>query len=138
MCRFCEDCMDKHPNMSLLSVRINTLSSTAAADDIAGSSRGLEKFFQSLGKRLEHSVGTAMNRVGFGPASVERKALMLIRQLRGHSRYVRRWGKKTKLIIHTDSEISQMEEELRKCCESLVDYLRLVLLMSSSPSVTLD
>jgi hypothetical protein len=65
--------------------------------------------------------------MGYGPAAVERRALRIIAKLGGDVKYDKQWRGKSVVKIPSESDIVQLQTELDKCCELLVDHLRFVL-----------
>jgi hypothetical protein len=104
-----------------------SLSSTVTMDNQPGAGRGLDQLFQFLGLRLERHMAVVLDRLGHGPAAVERRALKIIEKLHGEFRYVKQWIRKSVLKITTSSEIMQLQRELDNCCKLLVGHLRSVL-----------
>ena len=98
-------------------------SSTATMDNKPGAGRGMDKVYQFLGGHLERQVGLVMDRLGFGPAAAERRALIAMKKLGIHYRCVQRWRRKNVVKVLTASEVSQLEKEIERCCKMLVGYL---------------
>ena len=93
-------------------------------DDKPGTGRGIDKVYQFLGGHLERRVGIVMDRLGFGPAAAERRALGAMKKLGVHTRYVQRWRNKTVMKVLTAAEVLQLEKEVERCCKMLAGYLR--------------
>jgi hypothetical protein len=72
-------------------------------------------------------MAVVLDRLGFGPAAVERRALRIIKKLRGEIRQVKQWRRESAIKITTASEIVQLQRDLDRCCKMLLEYLRCVL-----------
>jgi hypothetical protein len=126
-CDICENC--RIPDEDVISISTISTSSTATIDNKAGAGRGLDQLFQYLGGHLERRTAVVLDRLGFGPAAVERRALRIIEELRSKIKHVKQWRKRGRgvLRVTTASEMKQLQKELDKCCMLLVNHLQFVL-----------
>jgi hypothetical protein len=126
--RRCNDCGNcRVPDEDVLSISTISTSSTATVDNKPGAGRGLDQLFQFLGRHLERRMAVALDRLGFGPAAVERRALRIIKKLRGEFIYVKQRHGKSVMNILSESEMIKLQTDLDKCCKLLLGHLRFVL-----------
>jgi hypothetical protein len=130
-CDNCEDCRARNDNASPIDAI--SLTSTITVDNDNKHGRPLNRFFQFMGGQLERLVGVGMDKLGYGPAAAERRALKAIANVSSESRYHIEVIRGKRIVkIPAASEVAQSENEIRKCCERLVEYSRCVVYIRPS------
>jgi hypothetical protein len=126
--RYCSDCgRCRIEDEDESSFDARSVSSTATMDNLPGPGRGLDQLFQYLGRRFDRSLAIGMDKLGFGPAATERRALKSIKRLPQSGVYrIKVVRGMNKIIVPSPSEIARREMEVRKCCKKLAKYLRFV------------
>ena len=101
-------------------------------DDKPGAGRGMDKVYQFLGGHLERQVGVVMDRLGFGPAAAERRALRAMEKLDSRLRCVQEWHMWRVAKVLTASGVLRLEKEIERCCKMLAGHLRCVFAVFST------
>ena len=117
-------------SLSVVLERVDTTDSEATEANLPGPGRALDNLFRFSGEHVERRLGKLADRMGFGPAAMERRLIRAAECIALQGAYQVGKDGRSRFITFTDERKVKAGKEVRRSCKLLVQYLQYVVVNS--------